>query len=103
MQSLKLSQKEFNNLRLTKTVTIRKGRKDVKLGFLEFYNIESGAVELVNVESVQYCKLKYVSSEDLLYDGMISTNHAVSKLIQYYPDITKETEITVIKFKIILK
>jgi len=102
MQSLKLSQNEFNNLRLTKTVTIRKGRKDVKLGLLEFHNIESVAVELVNIESVQYCKLKYVSSEDLLCDGMISTCHAVSKLIQFYPDITPETEVTAIKFKIIL-
>lgn len=99
MQSLKLSPKEFKNLRLTKTATIRKGRKDIKLGFLQFYNIQSGAVELVNIVSVQYCKLKYVSNEDLLCDGMIDTNHAVMKLVDFYPNITPDSEVTVIIFK----
>ncbi len=101
MQSLKLAPKEFRELRLTKSATIREGRKDVKLGLLEFENTESGAVEVANILSVQYCQLLHVSLEDLAKDNMVNPAHAVMKLIEYYPDITLNSEITVIKFEIV--
>lgn len=101
MQILKFSKEEYNKLYLTKSVTIRLGRKNVNLGLCGFNKAYSDLYRTANITSVTYTKLRYVKIEDLINDGFVSLEHALKRLSEFYKDISLEDEVTVINFEMV--
>ena len=99
MQKLLLTEELFDKLGKGKINTIRLGRRDIALGDLIFESNETGRKRLVNVHSVQYCKLINVQPDTYRsIDGV----HYIIDLFEYmkkiYPDIVSGSEVTVISF-----
>lgn len=74
-----------------KQVTIRKGIREFSP---EITIAEYPAV----VDSVEYYTLKECPLEVLVSDGFTSFHHVMESMKIYYPDITPDTEVSVIKF-----
>lgn len=98
MQKLTLFEDIFDALEQGKLCTIRKGRRDIQLGDLLFESIETMRPEIVQVEIVYYCRLDKVAIEDLQNDGFKDHQDLCEKMKRFYPDITPEDEVTVVKF-----
>ena len=78
----------------TKQITIRNGNRDYaeKISIVGYPAI---------VESVKHCTLATCPLEILKDDGFIDVEDAVKKMKEYYSDITKDTEITVVRFHLV--
>lgn len=100
MQVLKLADDLFGPLREAKKLTtIRKGRRDVALGELRFEGAEDESLtEVVNVTSVTFTTLAGVSPAILEADGFADHDDALEQMKRFYPDISFDTEVTVIDF-----
>jgi len=83
-----------------KTLTIRKGRRDIALGDLIFEATNNPDKQLiVNVTTVSYCLAKNVDDETVRLDGFESTEQMIKEMKRFYPDITTETELTLVFFE----
>ncbi len=100
MQVLKLADDLFGPLRAAeKFCTIRKGRRDVELGDLQFEGAEDVSLkEVVQVTSVTFTTLGGVPEETLEADGFRDHDDALEQMKRFYPDITFDTEVTVVDF-----
>lgn len=100
MQVLKLADDLFGPIRSAeKLTTIRKGRRDVALGDLRFEGATDESLsEVVNVTSVIFTTLAGVSKAVLESDGFEDHDDALEQMKRFYPDITLNTEVTVIDF-----
>ena len=96
--TLMLADDVYNQLFEGKRVTIRKGRRNISIGGLFFEAVDSHRIEYVEVFMVYHCKLKDVDPADIQRDGFDNLEHMVKEMKRFYPDIDKETEVTVIKF-----
>lgn len=99
MQVLTLFEDIFDALALGKLTTIRKGRLIIEPGSLLFESVESKRQEVVRVVHVQYCKLADVPLLDLQNDGFKDHLDMAEKMKRFYPAITLEDEITLVKFE----
>jgi hypothetical protein len=99
MQVLTLLEDIFDSLEKGKLTTIRKGRRDIKLGDLLFESVETKRQELVYVISVHYCRLADVPLDDLQNDGFIDHQDLAERMKRFYPDIILNDEVTVVKFE----
>jgi hypothetical protein len=97
-QKLLCAPSVFKSLYRSKEVTIRKGRRDIKLGNLIFENIETHEQAHVWVDSVLYCRLSDVPYEFFILDGFENTASMYECMKSFYPDITSNSEVTVVKF-----
>ncbi|AGO47648.1 hypothetical protein Phi17218_115 [Cellulophaga phage phi17:2_18] len=98
MQELKLAEDIFDALEKGKTTTIRKGRRDIKLGNLLFESLETNRKEVVSVLNIHYCKLSNVYDGDLKNDGFKDHQDMWDQMKRFYPDLTLDDEVTTIKF-----
>jgi len=99
MQELLLAPKIFDELeRGVKKVTIRKGRRDIKLGTLLFKETGGLREKSVEVWSVTYTYLDSVSHQDCKADGFKNYRELEKVMKEFYPDISHSTEVTVIRF-----
>ena len=98
MQKLQLYEDIFDALANGKQTTIRKGKINIKLGELLFESSELKRQKTVNVHKVYHCLLAEVSLTDLINDGFKDHKDLSKKMERFYPDITLESEVTVIKF-----
>ena len=85
---------EFGN----KLVTIRSGRRDIQLGELLFESVELGREAVVVVTKVLYCALKDVDPDYYFKDGFHSTEEMLEGMKNFYPDMTLDSEVTVVEF-----
>jgi len=99
-QKLMCADGVFKALDYGKEVTIRKGRRNILLGNLIFENIDTNEQAHVWVNNVMYCRLKDVPLELLEYDGFSDVENALECMKDFYPDMTYETEVTVVKFNL---
>lgn len=98
MQRLTLFEDVFDALATGKATTIRKGRINIALGEMLLESTEVQRREMVIVKMVYFCLLKNVMMTDVLNDGFTDHNNMCQKMKRFYPDITLDTEVTVIKF-----
>jgi hypothetical protein len=98
MQKLTLYEDVFDALALGKKTTIRKGNVSIALGELLFQSTEVHREAVVHVKKVYSCLLNEVIPDDLSNDGFIDHQDMAEKMKRFYPDITLESEVTVIKF-----
>jgi hypothetical protein len=98
-QSLKLAPDIFDQLQAEeKRVTIRKGRRDIQLGILDFVCTSGTRGATVNVTSVEYTSLVMVTQDDLVSDGFKNIAELYDTMKRFYPDITLKDEVTIIRF-----
>lgn len=74
-----------------KRITIRRGKR-------EFERDITINGEPAEVTSYYHFKLKDVPLIDLLDDGFSSFSHTLETLQKFYPDMTDESEVTVVRF-----
>lgn len=99
VQKLMLAESVYDELQDgVKSVTIRKGRRDISLGQLNFESVENERVTTVNVKKVIYCKLGGVPEEYIHADGFTSAQHMLEVLSEFYPGITLNDEVTIVEF-----
>lgn|GEM_PF-4539347 len=98
MQKLILFEDVFDALATGKVVTIRKGKLSIALDDLLFQSAEKKREQIVCVKEVYYGPLKEVKQEDMVNDGFNSHQEMAEKMKRFYPDITLETEVTVVRF-----
>jgi len=98
MQKLTLFEDVFDLLASGKAATIRKGRILITSSDLLFQSTEEKRELTVSVKEVYYCQLKDVNLEDVLNDGFKNHQDMAEKMKRFYPDITLDTEVTVVKF-----
>jgi hypothetical protein len=86
----------------SKSITIRLGHRDYKIGdtVVLCCHILDWA-SLAKITSVSHCKLKDVSENDLKDDGMNNLKDAIIILSEYYSNINEESDVTVIRWKLI--
>jgi hypothetical protein len=85
-----------------KTITIRVDCRDYQVGdkvllcsnYLDW-------VRSAKITYVRHCYLKNVPIEDLKDDDMTDLNDATTKLKEYYPNITVDSVVTVIRWQLI--
>lgn len=81
-----------------KSITIRQGLRDYQPGpVMICCHLDPWCVR-AEITDVVHSLLSSVPPEDLASDGYSDVNHAVSDLRRYYPDITGDTAVTVIKW-----
>lgn len=100
IQTLKLAEDVFDELSKGKLCTIRKGRRDIKLGELLFESVEVNRNQLVTVEKVIYCELQHIPEQYIKNDGFKDHADMMITMVRFYPDITWFSECTIIDFKI---
>ncbi|MDH5367657.1 MAG: hypothetical protein OEW67_11750 [Cyclobacteriaceae bacterium] len=98
MQKLTLYEDVFDALDTGKTTTIRKGRISISLGELLLQSTALKREETVLVKMVYFCLLKDVMQDDIINDGFDDHDDMSEKMKRFYPDITLETEVTVVRF-----
>jgi hypothetical protein len=74
-----------------KEITIRRGKRELE----KHITIEGLPV---TVESCEHYRLLDVPLLDLFEDGFETFGEALSSLRKFYPDLTPESDVTVVKF-----
>lgn len=84
-----------------KTITIRAGHRDYTPGakLMLGCHILNWA-RVAGITDVKHTTLKEVSPRDLFDDGYYDVESAVEDLKKYYPDITKDSDVTVIRWEL---
>ena len=104
MQTLLLADDLFPDLiNGKKNITIRNGRREISTGDLRFTTVSGNEVCgqgecIVDVWKVQYKPLGAVTKQEARQDGAKDIEELVEDMKRFYPDITKETIVTVIHF-----
>jgi hypothetical protein len=98
MQKLQLAENVFDQLKMDKRTTIRLGSRDIQLGQLLFESNDLKRTLMVIVNDVYCCLLKDVKNTDMLNDGFKSYEEMCQQLSKFYPSITLNSEVTVVRF-----
>lgn len=98
MQKLSAVELEFNDIEDGKRCTIRKGRRSLRLGPLQFISKTENRVITVNVTHVIHCIAIDMPMEYVREDEFTDRHDMIYQLRQYYPDIDERAEITAIVF-----
>lgn len=97
MDFINLAEEVFDKLPEKKT-TIRKGRKNYRLGHAWMISLEKGRRAAIHINSLMICKLGNVYECDLKNDGFKDWGDLHEGLKKYYPNLTWDDELTVVKF-----
>ncbi len=100
MQQLKLATDLFDDLVTgRKYMTIRKGRRDIQLGELEFESVGEvggGLKKVVRVHRVAYTLVGGLCDREAKEDGFQSVHDLILGMQRFYPDLDENTEITLV-------
>ncbi len=100
MQKLTLFEDVFDALATGKATTIRKGKIQIALGDLLFQSTEQLREKIVSIKEIYCCLLKDVKLADVLNDGFKSHVDMADQMKRFYPEITLDTEVTIVKFDV---
>lgn len=100
MQKLLLAEDVFDSLLRGKSVTIRKGRRDIQLGELLFESTDMKRTAEVYVTRVTYIELARISDEDMHADGFSNHKEMYEMMKRFYPDLQPYDEVTIVEFEI---
>lgn len=103
MQDLKLANDLFIHLfDGTKRSTVRKGRRGIVPGSLALEAADGGGWGVVvNVTEVRHKKLSELTDEEAQSDNAASAKELAEAMKRFYPDITPDSDITIILFNFI--
>lgn len=87
-----------NVLQGKQTVTIRYGYREYTEGPVLIGCHHLSWAMLAKITKVEYFKLKDVPLSDLNGDGYSSSSEAVEDLSRWYPDITEDSLVTVVRW-----
>lgn len=101
MQQLKLANDLFPSvLNHTKHMTIRKGRRDIQLGWLELESTDQVDGKFLNqavrVHRVAYTFVGGLCDREAKEDGFESVQDLIDKMQRFYPGLDAGTEITLV-------
>jgi hypothetical protein len=100
-QTLKLADNQFKSLRQgDKKVTVRRGRRDIRLGSLVFVGANDQTLwEEVDVVEVRYIRVSGVPDEICQQDGFDNRVDFYYGMKKHYPDLDVGEECTIIIFE----
>lgn len=82
-------------------VTVRKGRRDIKLGELLFIGTrDEGIRYIVTVTEVRHLRVVDIDDDVVEAEGFTNWNDFYNDMKHYYPDIDLTDEVTVVYFEI---
>lgn len=88
-----------NALTGRKAITIREGHRDYRVGApVMLCNTELCFCVEADVVSVRHCTLGEVTDEELQADGFRDRDDLLAGMRQYYPQLTFESPVTVIRW-----
>lgn len=83
----------------TKTISIRTGLRDFPEGeLLVLYNEDYGFAATATIDTVRYCSLQEVREQEWLDDGFDSWQDLYSGLLEFYPNITPNSDVTILRW-----
>jgi len=84
----------------TKTITVREGHRDYRPGLpvMLCCHLEGWAVQ-ADIVNVRHCALKEVTEEEWADDGFTSQEDLLTGLQRFYPCLTMDSPVTVIRWK----
>jgi hypothetical protein len=81
-----------------KTSTVRYGHRDYPLGEAILETPDEGMGAPININQVTYCRFKDLDDDVAHTDGFKNLGELKEALLEFYPDITDETEVTIVRF-----
>lgn len=104
MQSLQLANDLWGDLSLGKRVTVRAGRRDIRLGPLVLESTLPDCTgqhlrEIVEVTEVHYKRLRYLTDLEAEEDGATDADELRDALRRFYPALGSDDEITLLYFQ----
>ncbi len=101
MQQLKLANDLFGFvLTHQKYMTIRKGRRDIQLGELEFESTDGVDGKflktVVKVHRISYTLVGSLCDREAKEDGFKSVQDLIDKMQRFYPGLDADTEVTLV-------
>ena len=101
MQTLKLADDLFEPLeRGEKHVTIRKGRRDIQLGDLQFQGIgDESLKKIVEVTEIRYLRVSGIPDYMCVEDGFNDWIDFFNGMKRFYPELKATNEVTIIYFE----
>lgn len=100
MQQLILAEDVYDQLAFGKRCTIRKGKREIAKGDLEFKSLTKGRTIIVNVIEVYTCELNTIFMSHVINDGFKDYEDMHECMKRFYPDIAIDSEVTVIRFQL---
>lgn len=99
MQELKLADDLFVSLfEGSKRATVRAGKREIAKGSLAFEAASGGWGVIVNVTDVRHKKLSQLTEQEAAAEGAESAAHLANALKRFYPNLTPDSDITVVLF-----
>ena len=83
-----------------KVMTIQKGRRLYNLGDAQLLDPQDDFTIDIEILRVSYCKLKHTPLVDLTLHGDKTWENLLEYLKTYYPDIKKNSTITVTRYRL---
>ena len=83
----------------TKKITIRKGYRDYTKGPVMIGCHLLNWVKMFEITDVKHTTLEYISPDDLKADGFKDSLEALTELRKYYPNLERNSRITIIRWK----
>ena len=81
-----------------KVLTIRRGRRDYPLGPAILFDRENDVAIAVEIMRTSFCLLRNIPRADRVLAGHSSHQELLDDLLNYYPDLTEDDEVTVVRF-----
>lgn len=81
-----------------KSITIRTGHRDYKQGTVILCCHLINWATMRNITDVRMTTLQNVTEQEWLDDGFESQSEMVTELRKYYPDITLDSDVTVVRW-----
>jgi hypothetical protein len=92
------SKMRLDILQELKQVTIREGHRDYTCGpAMICCHIDPWAV-MVDITSVRHTVLNDLEKDELKEDGFTDHQHALESLKSFYPNLTEDSEVTVVRW-----
>lgn len=100
MTEIALADKFFDLVdRGVKVQTTRKGRRDYETGPATL--VGENAARSITITKVDHCPFEDLTEEDAVKDGFANLNELFSALLEFYPDLTAQSEVTVVHFDLV--
>lgn len=88
-----------NTLASVKQISIREGDRDYRIGQLILCNPDNNFCVMADIVEVRKCKLSEVTQEEWEADGFVSQEDLLTGMRIFYPDITLESTVTIIRWE----
>lgn len=82
-----------------KTTTVRAGKRFYDEGVYDVFNPSKEAHMLIRVEKVEHTTFSKLTDKTALTDGFSSAEELKNELLQFYPNLTDDSVVTIVYFR----